>query len=370
MHVDHGLRPDSAQQAQFCRQIANDLDVPLEIRCLAPLEPRGSGMEAAARAARYVALREGLGEQDMILTAQHAEDQAETFLLAALRGSGPDGLKGMLPLRREGDTWLGRPLLELGERPLAAYAAQAGLDWFEDPSNRDTRFDRNFLRREIMPRLQDRFEVSNALVRAARWQQESVRHQEAYFAGLLTGLGDAGGETLGIAGLQRLEPPTRRGLLRYWLGRRGIRPPGHRRLGEFLRQVAEGRAEASPSLRWAEGWLRTYRGRIYAGGPGDGAPVVSPRVWPAHQEELVLADGRRLRRADLPALGLPRDAPLEVVGREAGEIVRTPQGRRSLKKLMQQRGIPPWERDRVPLLRHADGTLVAVFGEGARVCDS
>lgn len=361
MHIDHGLRPDSAEQAAFCQRVAAALGVPLTTRRLASLATHGAGVEAAARAGRYAALREGLGERDLVLTAQHADDQAETFLLAALRGSGPEGLKGMLWLRREGGTWLGRPLLELGADTLATYARDTRLEWFEDPSNRDTRFDRNFLRQEILPRLQARFDVPSALVRAAGWQRESLRHQEAYFAGLLDGIGDAGAHTLAIPGLLRLEPHTQRGLLRYWLRQRGIRPPGHRRLGEFLRQLAEGGSGAAPGLAWADGWLRTYRGRVHAGASGGADPGVTPRAWPVEQEELVLADGRRLARADLPALGLERDAPLEVVGREAGEVVHTPKGRRSLKKLMQQRGVPPWERHGIPLLRRPDGTLVAVL---------
>ncbi|WP_018145591.1 tRNA lysidine(34) synthetase TilS [Thioalkalivibrio sp. AKL6] len=365
MHVDHCLRPDSGEQVEHCRAFAQALNCPFRLRTLGSLDTRALGVEAAAREARYAMLREGLDATGIILAAQHADDQAETFLLAALRGSGPEGLQAMRPLRREGETWLGRPLLGLPREALAALAEQEGLDWYDDPSNQDPRFDRNFLRQSVLPLLQERFDGAAGLARAAAWQQEAVGQSRQHFSGLLKGLRDPLDGSLDLRALRALDSSTQRGLLRHWLREQGLRAPGHDRLGEFLRQVLVDNPEASPAVEWDGGWMRRYRDQLHAGPKEEAAGPPPEQPWPADQSELILADGRRLTREMLPRLGVDREAALTVSYRSGGEVVATPVGRRSLKKLMQERGIAPWERNRVPLLCQLDGTIVAVLWPGS-----
>jgi len=364
MHVDHRLRPDSGEQVEHCRAFAQALNCPFRLRTLGSLDTRALGVEAAAREARYGMLREGLDATGIILAAQHADDQAETFLLAALRGSGPEGLQAMRPLRREGETWLGRPLLGLPREALAALAEQEGLDWYDDPSNQDPRFDRNFLRQSVLPLLQERFDGAAGLARAAAWQQEAVGQSRQHFSGLLKGLRDPLDGSLDLRALRALDSSTQRGLLRHWLREQGLRAPGHDRLGEFLRQALVDNPEASPAVEWDGGWMRRYRDQLHAGPKEEAAGPPPEQPWPADQSELILADGRRLTREMLPRLGVDREAALTVSYRSGGEVVATPAGRRSLKKLMQERGIAPWERSRIPLLRQLDGAIVAVLWPG------
>ena len=364
LHVNHRLRPDSERQAEHCRAVARALNCPFWLTTLEPLDPRSSGLEAAAREARYGALREGLKGEDIILAAQHADDQAETFLLAALRGSGPEGLQAVRPLRREGATWLGRPFLALPRAALREYAEREKLDWYEDPSNRDIRFDRNFLRHSVLPLLRERFGNVTGLARAAGWQHEAAGQLRAYFAGLMQQAHDPASGSLNRETLRSLDPATGRGLVRYWLREQGLRPPGHERLGEFLRQVMADSPGTAPLVEWNEGWMRCYRDRLLAGPAGQGEESGTPPLdqdWPADQPELVLADGRRLTRDMLADLGVDPGASLTVSYRRGGERVSTPAGRRPLKKLMQERGIAPWERHRIPLLCHPDGTVMAVL---------
>ncbi len=360
--MNHGLRPDADAQAAFCVRVAEVLDVPLTVRKVTVLDDASEGPEAAARRARYTALREGLGGRDLILTAQHADDQAETFLLAALRGSGPEGLQGMRAMRREGDTWLGRPLLEVPGEAIADYARTSGLGWYDDPSNEDTRFDRNFLRREILPRLAERFPVHQSLARCARWQQEAVDR----LASLDEQLPDDA--PLPVAALAGLDAAERRARMRAWLRAQGLSPPGHARLEEYCRQLETHAPDRSPELRWAGGWMGVYRGMIHTQAPGANPPGpgdVTP--WPPGQARLTLADGRVLERAALSALGVDPLEELEIGYRAGGETVVTPAGRRPLKKLLQERGVPPWERERLPLvMRRSDRHVVAiVWRDGA-----
>ena len=364
MHVDHALRADSEAQAAHCRQVAAALGVPFRSCRLPPLEVAADGVEAAARAARYQRLREGLDGDGVILTAQHADDQAETFLLAALRGSGPEGLKAMAPLRREGQTWLGRPLLAVSAAEVAEAAEAMGLAWYDDPSNTDTRYDRNFLRHEVMPLLRGRFAVPHGLCRAAGWQRETAEHLERYFGARLEAVQADDPRTLSRRRLLQLADPERRGVLRLWLRRLGRRPPGRERLEEFLRQLTAAGEAATPRLEWPEGVVRVYRDRIDAGGSAPPQPPAS-QPWPVDQDQLRLATGARLSRSRLPGLGIAADTELEVVYRRGGEVVRTAAGRRPLKKLMQERGIPPWQRDRIPLLRRPGGEILAVLWDAA-----
>lgn len=364
LHVNHGLRPDADAQAAFCRRMAEGLEVSLEVRTVTVSDDASEGPEAAARRARYRALREGLGDDGLILTAQHADDQAETFLLAALRGSGPEGLQGMRALRREGETWLGRPLLGVPGEAVADYARAAGLGWYDDPSNDDTRFDRNFLRREIFPRLAQRFPVHSSLARCARWQQEAVDRLAALERECFSE-----NAPLSVASLVELDTAGRRARLRTWLRAQGLRPPGHARLEEFCRQLDAHGPDRAPELQWADGWMAVYRRVIHAGPPTPaGAAPVAVTPWPPEVARLALPDGRELERTALSALGVDVREALEVAFRQGGETVVTPAGRRPLKKLLQERGVPPWERDRLPLVRRrADGDVVAILWPDGRL---
>ncbi|WP_018935010.1 tRNA lysidine(34) synthetase TilS [Thioalkalivibrio sp. ALJ24] len=369
-HVDHGLHAQAGAQAEHCRAVAHSLGLRFEYRRVRDLDRADEGVEAAARHARYALLREGLGPAGVLVTAHHAGDQAETFLLAALRGSGPQGLRGMAPWRFEGEGWLARPLLEVGEAALAARAA--GLTWVEDPSNADLRFDRNFLRREILPRLNTRFAATGGLARAAHWQAEVAAVDETALGRVLAATG-AGGH-LPLAALRVHEPARRRALLRHWIRDQGLRPPGHRRLEEFLRQALQAGADRQPRLDWGAGCLRRYRDALYLDPPegrdtpGDmsgQAPATAADAtvipWPARQHRLRLPDGRVLTR-EHPAFADPQLAgAVEVVFRRGGERVPVGGHHRRLKSLMQEQGIPPWRRDRIPLLRPPGGTPRAVI---------
>ena len=157
IHVDHGLHPDSRQWAMHCQQFAEQLEVPYISKRITVDDELRSGPEAAARQARYAVLQTLLIDGDCLLSAHHEEDQAETLLLSLMRGSGPAGLAGIGAAQEFGQGRLLRPLLGVSGEAIQDYAQRHELSWIEDPSNADTRFDRNFLRREIMPRLASRW---------------------------------------------------------------------------------------------------------------------------------------------------------------------------------------------------------------------
>lgn len=351
LHVDHKLHPDSGSWADtvvaFCAQLGAPCDVlPVAV------EGRGS-VEADARAARYAALAAALAPGEALLTAHHREDQALTLILQLLRGAGPAGLAAMPEVARLGAGWHLRPLLTVPAETLRAYCATHGIAAVHDPSNDDERFDRNYLRRLVVPAL------------AARWPQfdatlsRSAAHCAAA-AGLLEALAglDAGeslqGEALDIAPLRALGAARMANAVRAFLRARGMAPPNQARLDEFVRQLVEAAHDRQPALTYANTTWRVWRDRMHRV-----PPAAPPAAWSAALEAgrpLVLpADlGQLLWRPGRAA------APLTVRFRRGGECFGTaPQHK--LKTYLQARGVLPWLRGRVPLVLR-DGRIVAIAG--------
>ncbi|RMF96675.1 MAG: tRNA lysidine(34) synthetase TilS [Gammaproteobacteria bacterium] len=364
LHVDHGLQPEAAGWARHCEEVAAELGVDLRLRSVRVAAADPAGREAAARRARYRAFAEELGAGEALLTAHHLDDQHETVLLRLLRGAGPDGLAGIRELSRFGRGWLLRPLLGCSRRCLADYAAAAGLRWIEDPSNADLGPDRNYLRHEVIPRLRARWpSAAQTAARAAGFCAEATALLDCWADGQLATL--ARGDSLSLHGLAALEEPQQRLLLRRFLRARGVRPPGEARLRDALRQFVGARPDAAPVLDWADGQLRRYRGRVYLLRERPGA-VPAPSDWDGRRplELGGLAGTLALRAA--PAGGLDRrwlDGGLQVRFRRGGERIRPAGARqhRRLKSLLQEVGVLPWMRARLPLL-YAGEQLLAVAG--------
>lgn len=368
IHIDHGLAATSGRWAEHCRQVAARLDVPLRMRAVTVPRHSGLGLEAAARAARYAAFAELLEAGEVLLTAHHRDDQAETFLLHALRGSGVRGLAAMPEQRPLGPGALLRPLLGHGRAELAEYLAAQGGQWVEDPSNAAADADRNYLRGDILPLLETRFHGSAGRLAAAAAQAAEAEAllEELAALDLAAARADDG---LAVAPLRRLSAPRRNNLLRHWLREQGVRPPGRTRLESFQHLLSAG-DDRSPELAWDGLVLRRYRERICL-----------TRALPAPQPERVLAWDLRAPlalplgrlEAELAERGLRRDllgrADVEVRFRQGGERCRVAgsRGSRPLKKCLQELALPPWERPFLPLL-YVGGELAAagdaLFCEG------
>jgi tRNA(Ile)-lysidine synthase len=365
IHVHHGLHPLADAQADHCRRFAAGLGLRFEVREVRLTGSPEEGVEAAARRLRYEALSQGGDPGDCVLTAHHATDQAETFLLAALKGSGPAGLAAMPRLRRLGAGWLGRPLLQVPGESIAAYALQHGLRWVEDPSNEDTRFDRNFVRREVLPVLASRFPVARRLGAAADLQAEVIEVLDGLLDPLLDALSGPVAGSLDLVAMLAHPAVRRPWLLRRFVVRSGGSLPRRGPLLEFLRQLAEAGAEASPALHWDGLSLRTYRGVLYllrASGNGSAPSSGEAIDWPDGASTLTLPDGRLLTARQLREAGVGCSGGVQIDFRRGGETLRTGGARRALKTLMQERGIPPWRRAEIPLVR-VRGELVAVLWE-------
>ena len=367
VHCNHGLQPDADDWEAHCRLFATSMTVPFVARRL-EVDVRRHGTEGAAREARYAALRALMEEGDTVLSAHHEDDQAETLLLNLVRGSGPGGVAGIGAMQPFGRGRLCRPLLDVPRRALLRYADGAGLDWVQDPSNAWSRFDRNWLRQEIMPRLAARWPgVGASLRRSASlaWEAHELGNELADLDLAAAGAAPGQCEDLSVPVLCSLSAARQRNALRRAIARRGLPPLPAKRLIEAVDHLLPAACDAQPLIRWPGGELRRYRDRLFVLEGRAAPPPGDPMTLTPDGKPLSLGPGLgSLSLAASAGGGVRRDrigAGLEVRFRAGGERFR-PRGRREthrLKKLLQDEGILPWMRGSIPLL-YAGDVLVAV----------
>jgi len=363
VHVDHGLQAAAADFRAACRGQCEVLGVPLRILSAALDPPAGASIEAAARDARYAALAADLEPGECLLTAQHCDDQAETFLLQALRGAGLKGLASMPLLRTWACGWHMRPLLAWRRADLQAYIATIGVATVTDPMNTDGRFDRVYLRRELWPLIEARWPgATQALARSAAHAGEAQELLDAIADADLVSLRD--GEALRLPRLRGLAPARRVNALRRWLRERTPTLPPAARLAEALRQMLEAEGDQLPAILWDRHALRRYRDRIFL------SAAEPPRLralngW-SWRDQATLELGRglgALQAVTRPGgLDLERvPATLSVRARAGGEVLKPAHraATRSVQHLCQDLGVLPWMRDAIPFIC-AGGDLLGI----------
>ncbi len=356
LHVHHGLQTAADEWAAHCGRVCATLEVPLQTIQVNVPTGSGSGMEAAARDARHGAFTDVLQSGEWLALAHHLDDQAETFLLRALRGSGVEGLAAMQPLRAFGNGQLWRPLLQTSRATLLDYARQHQLQWIDDPSNASNDYDRNFLRLQVMPLLAQRWpHAAGSFARSATLAGETA----TLLAGhdqldLQAARSHDGG--LSVSALKALPAPRRARVLRMWIKQLGFPRLPASGVRAIDQQLLEARCDLQPSFVWHGVQVTRWRDQLHA----FVRPASWPRGWQALWDgrlPLQLPDGGHLQLQGAGAF----DVTITVRARIGGERIQLP-GRRhshSLKQLLQESDLPPWKRPQLPLLCIADEVLAA-----------
>lgn len=366
IHVHHGLQSAADTFEAHCRELCTAWQVSLRLCRVEVSRDSGLGIEAAARKARYDAFTRELPAGGLLLQAHHGDDQSETVFLHLLRGSGPRGLAGIPAERPLGEGSLLRPLLPWPRETLQAWAQEQGLRWVEDPSNADTRLDRNYLRQCILPPLKARWPaLGAALERSSALQGEAAVLLDDLAALDLETAGGSVPRRLSVAALLALPVARRHNLLRYWIrlyhGETAGIPAAV--LCEGLRSLLEAGEDRMPLVSWDSGAgrleLRRHQGELYlleacrefALTPIDWVPTQALQL-PGNLGQLLL---------ETHGAVVPEDLRLEVRWRSGGERLRLARGTRSLKNLLQEQQVAPWLRARIPLVYGA-GELLVVPG--------
>lgn len=364
IHINHQLSTDSAAWQEHCRQLCDTHGIAFVARQVT-VTVAGDGPESAARNARYAVFEEVVGAGELLLLAHHLDDQLETFFLRLMRGAGPRGLAGMPRHRSLGRGQLCRPLLDFDRATLESCARRRELSWVEDESNVDLSLDRNFLRHEVLPQV------------AQRWPgyRGSVAQSMTALAAAEIGLAGLEAATLAEATTHRrgeavlcwsvlaaLSQGELTRLLRRWLETEGFTAPGREQLSEFARQLLSAQPDSQPRLSGSGFSLCRYRDDIYLCIEAVQAPVgVDLSLAPGQPRQVPGLGEFEMRAVATDGVRLPAAGCWQLRLREGGERCR-PAGRahsQSLKKLLQESAIPPWQRNKLPLL-YAEGEIVAV----------
>ncbi len=364
LHVNHGLHSEADKWQAHCRRVCVLLKIPFESTRVDARPRPGESPEEAARNARYKAFCGLLQANEALLLAHHQDDQAETVLLQLLRGSGLAGLSGMGREAALGDGRLLRPLLDIPRETLLDYAHAHRLAWIEDPSNQTMDFDRNYLRHQVFPLLKRRWPAcTRTLSRAAVHCAEADDLLDQWGKPILQSLIDEKG-SLDLTVLDGHSRQAQRRLLRAWLKEQNRRPPAAVFVERILNEIIPARGDANPRVAWGDVEVRRYRRKLYALPRLQAADPAWHVVW-SGKDPLHCPDGTKLEVIETQGKGIDSEkwlsARITVRYRRGGERCRLPgrQGRHSLKKLFQEQGVPPWERERMPLV-YLDDELAAV----------
>jgi len=356
LHINHRLSPNADEWQQHCQQTCDALHIPFFTREV-KVKMNGTGLEDAARNARYDEFAEFLEAGDCLLSAHHQNDQAETFLLRLIRGSGTRGLAGMPSSRQVGEGHIFRPLLAFSREALEAYARENQLQWIEDESNQNQNFDRNFVRKEILSPLKKRWPaVLENITRSAtlaREAEELSRELAAIDLFACYPRDDRWGYSIALPYLRGCSRVRQKNAVRFWIEQKELPSPGQARLEEIIDAVIHADKDSNPLVAWNNIECRRYADRLY---------LINPPITFDDQQQLELIIGDYIT---IPGLGevslasdmgvglrLGRDDKLSVRFRQGGERCK-PQGRQhsqTLKKLLQEYEVPPWVRDRTPLI--------------------
>ena len=365
MHVHHGLSPNADAWADFCMQQCQLLNVPIEVVHVQLDLNAKQGVEAAARQLRYEALFDFKVNEiapRFVVAAHHQDDQAETLLLQLFRGAGVKGLASMGSIDESGR--LMRPLLDVSRQMLQEYAEQQNIPWCDDESNDNTQYERNFVRHDVMPVLATRYpSVKSVLARTASHLAEAND--------LLDTLAKIDADkllqnnSLSLQGLTALDLPRAKNLLRWWFSKNQLAMPTSEHLNEIIQQLFNAKADANINIQLQHLSLKRYQQRAYLCAERLAEPF--DMTWNG-EPYLNLPNGGQLHFKQLVGSGLALKhgmTKLRITNRDGGERFKPNVLRptRTLKHLLQEANIPPWQREHLPLIYWHD-TLALVPSVG------
>lgn len=361
IYIHHGISTNADDWAKHCQQQCQLWQIPCVVEKVSLRLDQGN-IEAQARAARYAAIAKHFNQQTILCTAQHLDDQCETFLLALKRGSGPAGLSAMPEQSLLADHLLLRPLLTICRHQIEQYAQAYHLQWIEDESNQDDHYDRNFLRLNVLPLLNQRWpHFSQMVVRSAELCQLQEQLLNELLAETLAQLTDKQ-KSLSIQPLLSFSAVKRNALLRMWLKCSQVIMPSRKQLAMIWQTVILAREDSNPTFLLADKQIRRYQNRLYLL-PRYQDLRVNKLIWQL-TNPLILPDNVGILSAnsaqgncrlphenELVSVRFSAHGQLQIVGRN---------GSRSIKKLWQELNIPPWMRSRIPLIFYNETLITAV----------
>ena len=362
VYVHHGLQKEADNWSIHCQQQAKKLGVNFKVLHVNAKPSNQQSPEEAARDARYQALKQLLHSTDVLLVAQHREDQLETVLLQLFRGAGVQGLSAMAEISIFGQGQLLRPLLDCSQQSLKNYANQLHLNWVEDPSNQCDNFERNFLRNQIIPQLKTHWQaLDKTVARTAKHCANAQKLLTTLAVDLLAKLMNTD-HSLPIEALLSLENHQRSLVIRQWFAHFNLKMPSVQFIDQLFNHVITAKKGANPILERHDCQIRRYQNKLHCLITDN--MTLNPLCWLQKNEKLSLSESSYLQLLSKNT-GISQDlwqtSIITIKYRSGGERIALPnrKGHHSLKKLFQEANIPPWERERIPLI-YLNDNLIAI----------
>ena len=362
-HINHGLQDAADEMESFCRSVASLNKLDIEISHLR-LDPEMSNIESEARKARYAIFEQALSPADCLFTAHHADDQVETLLLNMLRGSGSAGLRGIAYRRPIGRSTLIRPLLDVSRAEICAYAKHFELEWYDDPSNLFERFNRNYLRHQILPKIESRWpgyldSIRSVISIQVETQQALSELGAQDYEYARSPGGRENNDLLCCNALHKLTPARQKNLIRYWLKKNDCASLPQSRLNELIRQMSSS-VESLPIISGSGYEIRRYNHFLYI-------------VYQNHRVPLLeIYDFNKSCRLKIDEIDLDLERSsifLRLKRKDNGQSIKlkfrlnqddaNPHNHR-LKRLFQKHKIPPWQRFITPQI-YLDDELAGLW---------
>lgn len=365
VYIHHGLQKAADEWQLHCQHISADLGVQFLALPVDAQANKGESPEEAARNARYQAFANLITKENVLFFAQHEQDQLETVLLQLFRGAGLKGLSGMPVETQIGAGRLLRPLLETSQAEILNYANTHQLKWVEDPSNQDVAYDRNYLRQQILPLVEQRWQgVHQAVLRSAKHCADAQQLLSTKAKLDMLALYDKNSQSLDISALLLNDSLQQQWLVREWMNHLNLRMPSMKVLDSILGDICLARSDANPVVQFEGCTIRRYQNRLYRVLECEKTDCLTELKWLNIEQALVLSDNTQLSVMSSEngiAMRYLNDAQVCIKYRSGGEKIGLPRrsGRHSLKKLYQEANIPPWQRERLPLI-YIDGQIAAI----------
>ena len=365
IHVNHGLNDSCKEWESLCKKICLSYNVELEVKTLEGLSKQSNPYsEGFLREERYREFESALDSDSVLLLAHHQDDQIETLLLRLNRGAGMRGLSGIPERRPLGEGSICRPLLNFDRNSIIEFAKKEGLQWIEDSSNAETCIDRNFLRSEVLPKIESRWpNYRESWFKSLTLINEACLAEEKQAQRDIVCLMHKSSESLDLTELVKLSSERQRGVLKYWCLASKDVELGWNKLHQIVSEFLPAAIKSSTNFKIGGYKLSSFRGALHI------VPTEKPELlgctWDLKEnDEVALTNNGVLKAKEVEngGISLKLNGFLHIKYRQGGEVLKIAEGRsKTLKKILQEAGVQPWERARIPLVYQQE-ELISVVG--------
>jgi len=352
IHINHNLTCHSKKWVQHCEKTCIKHQIPLIIENIY-IDLNEKNIEEKLRIKRYNVIYKHLLFDDVLLTGHHMNDQCETFFLSLKRGSGPTGLSGMSLETMFGSKKIIRPFLNITKKTLLLWAYHKNLNWIEDFSNSNINYDRNFIRQKIIPIFEERwpFFLKNCL-RTIKICQEETELLTNFLNKMIHGLIKFDG-SLNIITFKNMKKELATALIRHWISLKKIKAPSYKNIQSIYYQMIFSRKDANPKIILKNNEIRRYKKSLYL---IEAQPNFTNRFlfWHNINLPLTLPNNLGYLEEDNNGIILPKPKNNELINirfqYEGKILILGRNQKRKIKKIWQEKNIPPWLRNKIPLL--------------------